>query len=107
MTGGYERWRSFTRLPGLFVAAGFAHGVLDGTPFSHAPLLRWSFVAIGGTGLAFYVYRQLLAPRFVPLLDYQVASVRHACPAVAETDLTPPGRPVAFSPDRLAVPLLE
>src|SRR5262249_62116662 len=48
--GGYELWRSVHRLTGLFVAAGFAHGLLDGTPFGHAQVLRWSFVAIGGTG---------------------------------------------------------
>ena len=28
--GGYERWRALHRTTGLFVAAGFAHGVLDG-----------------------------------------------------------------------------
>jgi predicted ferric reductase len=107
MTGRYERWRSFHRLTGLFVAAGFAHGVLDGTPFSHAPLLRWSFVAIGGTGLAFYVYRELLARRFVPLLDYQVASVRDGGPGIAEIDLTPLGRPVTFAPGQFAMLYLE
>jgi hypothetical protein len=74
MAGRYERWRSFHRLTCLFVAAGFAHGLLDGTPFSHARLLRWSFVAIGGTGLAFYIYREVLARYFVSLLDYQVES---------------------------------
>src|SRR5262249_59269240 len=55
--GGYELWRSIHRLTGLFVAAGFAHGLLNGTPFGHAQLLRWTFVAIGGTGLAFYPHR--------------------------------------------------
>src|SRR5262249_19959692 len=58
--GGYELWRSVHRLTGLFVTAGFAHGLLDGTPFGHAQVLRWSFVAIGGTGLAFYLFRGLL-----------------------------------------------
>jgi predicted ferric reductase len=107
MTGRYERWRSFHRLTGLFVAAGFAHGLLDGTPFSHAPLLRWSFAAIGGTGLAFYVYRELLARHFVPLLDYQVASVHDAGPGIAEIALTPLGRPVAFAPGQFAMLYLE
>src|SRR5215472_14512381 len=49
LMGGYELWRSVHRLTGLFVAAGFAHGLLDGTPFPHAQLLRWTFVAIGVT----------------------------------------------------------
>lgn len=72
--GGYERWRLLHRTTGLFVAAGFLHGVLDGTPWSAAPLLRWSYVAIGGVGLAFYVYRELLARFFLSLHDYQVQS---------------------------------
>ena len=46
--GGYDRWRALHRTTGLFVAAGFVHGVLDGTPFDDAPVLRWSYVAVGG-----------------------------------------------------------
>ena len=107
MAGGYERWRSFHRLTGLFVAAGFAHGLLDGTPFSRAPLLRWSFVAIGGIGLAFYAYREVLARHFVPLLDYQVDSVQDAGPGIAEIALVPLGRPVAFAPGQFAMLFLE
>ncbi|HEY5518602.1 MAG TPA: hypothetical protein VIK17_03040, partial [Cellulomonas sp.] len=73
--GGYARWRSLHRTTGLFLAAGFAHGLLDGTAF-HSTALRWSYVAVGGIGLAFYVYRELLARFFVPLHDYQVDGVR-------------------------------
>ena len=50
--------------------------MLDGTPFDDAPVLRWSYVAIGGIGLAFYVYRELLARFFLSLHDYQVDAVR-------------------------------
>ena len=52
------------------------HGVLDGTPFDDAPLLRWSYVAVGAIGLGFYVYRELLARFFLSLHDYQVQTVR-------------------------------
>ncbi len=107
MAGRYARWRSFHRLTGLFVAAGFAHGLLDGTPFSHAPLLRWSFVAIGGAGLAFYLYREVLARHFVPLLDYQIVSVLDVGPGIAEIALRPLGRPVAFAPGQFAMLFLE
>lgn len=105
--GGYERWRYVHRATGLFVAAGFAHGLLDGTPFAHSPLLRWTLVAIGGTGLAFYVYREVLARRFVPLLDYQVDSVRQVGSGIAEVTLVPLGRPVAFAPGQFAMLFLE
>jgi predicted ferric reductase len=107
MAGRYARWRSFHRLTGLFVAAGFAHGLLDGTPFSHAPLLRWCFVAIGGAGLAFYLYREVLARHFVPQLDYQIASVQDVGPGIAEITLRPLGRPVAFAPGQFAMLFLE
>jgi hypothetical protein len=40
--GGYERWRALHRTTGLFVAAGFAHRLLDGSPWDGAPVLRWS-----------------------------------------------------------------
>ena len=82
--GGYERWRALHRTTGLFVAAGFVHGVLDGTPFDDAPLLRWSYVAVGAVGLGFYVYRELLARFFLSLHDYQVQSVREVDEGVVE-----------------------
>jgi hypothetical protein len=73
--GGYERWRALHRTTGLFVAAGFVHGLLDGSPFGASQALRWSYVASGGVGLAFYVYRELFAHFFLSLHDYQVAEV--------------------------------
>jgi predicted ferric reductase len=105
--GGYQLWRSVHRLTGLFVTAGFAHGLLDGTPFGHAQVLRWSFVAIGGTGLAFYLYRELLARYFVPLYDYQVAQVREADAGITEIALAPLGRPASFTPGQFAMLYLE
>ena len=79
------------RTTGLFVAAGFAHGILDGTPFDAAPLLRWSYVAIGGIGLAFYVYRELLARFFLSLHDYEVDTVREVDTDLTEIALRPLG----------------
>lgn len=105
--GGYELWRQVHRLTGLFVAAGFAHALLDGTPFAPSPLLRWTFVAVGGVGLAFYVYRELLARHFVPLLDYQVHKVRSVGNGILEIDLKPLGRPVSFTPGQFAMLFLE
>jgi predicted ferric reductase len=107
MMGGYELWRSVHRLTGSFVAAGFAHGLLDGTPFPHAQLLRWVYVAVGGIGLAFYLYRELLARHFVPLYDYQVAAVREAGTGITEIELAPLGRPATFAPGQFAMLYLE
>lgn len=45
--GGYERWRALHRTTGVFVAFGFVHGLLNGTPFPAAPVLRAAYLAMG------------------------------------------------------------
>jgi len=107
LVGGYERWRGFHRLTGLFLAAGFLHGLLDASAFDAVPGLRWSYVAIGGTGLAFYAYRELLARRFLPHHDYQVAGVRPVAADLVEVALRPLGRPLTFKPGQFAMVYLE
>lgn len=107
LLGGYERWRALHRTTGLFVAAGFVHGLLDGTPFYDSAVLRWSYVAIGGTGLAFYVYRELLAQRFGSLHDYQLAEVGSVGEGLTEITLTPIGRHMQFVPGQFAMIYLE
>lgn len=105
--GGYERWRLLHRTTGVFVAAGFFHGLLDGTPWDGAPVLRWSYVAIGGVGLAFYVYRELLARFFLSLHDYEVDSVRALEEGMTEIALRPLGRAMTFVPGQFAMVYLE
>jgi predicted ferric reductase len=105
--GGYDRWRQLHRLTGLFVAAAFLHGLLDGSPFPKSPVLRWSYVAIGGVGLAFYVYRELLARFFLSLHDYEVHDVAPLADDLVEIRLRPLGRPVAFVPGQFALVYIE
>jgi predicted ferric reductase len=105
--GGYERWRLLHRTTGLFVAAGFLHGLLDGSPWDGAPVLRWSYVAIGGIGLAFYVYRELLARFFLSLHDYEVDAVHRLDHGLAEIVLRPLGRHVDYVPGQFAMVYLE
>jgi predicted ferric reductase len=105
--GGYERWRLLHRTTGLFVTAGFVHGVLDGTPFHHSAGLRWSYVAVGAVGVAFYVYRELLARFFLSLHDYQVEAVRAIDGSLVEVALRPIGRSVDFVPGQFAMVYLE
>lgn len=105
--GGYERWRLLHRTTGIFVAAAFVHGLMDGTPFDDAPVLRWSYVAIGAIGLGFYVYRELLARFFLSLHDYQVESVRQIDTGLVEVAMRPLGRHVEFVPGQFAMVYLE
>jgi predicted ferric reductase len=105
--GGYDRWRLLHRTTGLFVAAGFVHGVLDGSPFPDSAVLRWSYVAIGAVGLAFYAYRELLARHFLSLHDYQVATVSEIDEGLTEIAMRPLGRPVEFVPGQFAMVHLE
>ncbi|MFI7600141.1 hypothetical protein [Actinoplanes sp. NPDC049681] len=104
--GGYERWRSLHRLTGLFLAAAFVHGLLDGTVLGSG-LLRWTYVVAGGVGLAFYVYRETLARHFLPLHDYQVASVTPVGPGLTELALLPLGKPLSYRPGQFAMLFLE
>jgi predicted ferric reductase len=105
--GGYERWRLLHRTTGLFVAAAFVHGALDATPFSAAPALRLSYLVVGGIGLAFYVYRELLARVFASLHDYQVAAVSEVDAGLTEVVLRPLGRHMDFVPGQFAMVYLE
>ncbi|MCX6391140.1 MAG: hypothetical protein NTX95_01395 [Actinobacteria bacterium] len=105
--GGYDLWRSLHRLVGIFVAAGFLHGLLVGTMFGGSPLLRWTYVAIGGIGIAFYVYRELLARRLNGLKDYQVEAVRPLADGLTEVELRPLGPPLVFTPGQFALIYIE
>jgi predicted ferric reductase len=105
--GGYDRWRMLHRTTGLFVAAGFAHGVLDATSFDHSAVLRWSYVAVGGIGIAFYVYRELLSRFFRSLHDYQVDAVREIEKGLVEIAMRPIGRGMTFVPGQFAMIYLE
>ena len=105
--GGYERWRSLHRITGVFVGVGFVHGLMNGTAFGASPALRWSYVAIGGIGLAVYGYRELLARWFWPMHDYQVRSSRPLGPGLLEIALAPVGRPLRFTPGQFAMVFLE
>lgn len=105
--GGYDRWRQLHRLTGVFVAAAFFHGLLDGSPFPKSPVLRWSYVVIGGIGLAFYLYRELLSRFFRSLHDYEVDRVTSAGEGLVEIALRPIGRPVSFVPGQFALVYIE
>ena len=94
--GGYDLWRQVHRLTGLFVAAAFFHGLLDGSPFPKSSLLRWSYVAIGGIGLAFYVYRELLSRFFSSLHDYEVHEVTPVGRGPGRDQPSPHRSPVAL-----------
>jgi predicted ferric reductase len=104
--GGYERWRGFHRFTGVFVAAGFVHGLLDATTFGSL-VLRWSYVGIAGTGLGFYLYRELLARRFMALHDYQVERVTRVGDGLVEISLRALGRRLEFAPGQFAMVFLE
>ena len=107
IVGGYERWRLFHRTTGAFVAFGFVHGLLDATPFQHAPVVRWSYVVIGGIGLAFYLYRELVARHFKVLHDYEIDSVRNLADGITEVALRPLDQPVDFQPGQWMMLYLE
>lgn len=105
--GGYDRWRQVHRLTGLLVAAAFAHGLLDGSPFPKSGVLRWSYIVLGGIGLLFYVYRELIAPRFRSLHDYEIDSLRRIADDLTEVTVRPLGKPMTFRPGQFALVYIE
>ncbi|CAN5572235.1 ferric reductase-like transmembrane domain-containing protein [soil metagenome] len=107
LLGNYERWRSVHRITGLFVAAASVHALLDGSMFDDSPVLRWSFIAIGGIGLTFYVYRELLARHFSPFHDYQVESLKPVGNGIVEVSLAPLGQPLSFDPGQFVLLYVE
>ena len=84
--GGYERWRTIHRTTGLFVAAGFFHGLLDGTAFDSSSLLRWSYVAIGGIGVFYREAGPRQAPAILLLHGFPTSShmYRNLIPLLAD-----------------------
>ncbi|MGO4361313.1 hypothetical protein AB4Z14_05005 [Terrabacter sp. 2TAF16] len=104
--GRYGLWRGFHRLTGIFLGLGFVHGLMDATVFG-SQLLRWSYVAVGGVGLAFYLYRELLARRVARTHDYEVSSVAPIDDASYEIWLRPLGDRFAFRPGQFALVNLE
>jgi len=104
--GSYGLWRGFHRLTGIFLAFGFVHGVLDSTVFG-SQLLRSSYLVVGGVGIAFYLYRELLARHFAHTHDYEVSSVEPIDDASFEIWLRPLGERFAFRPGQFALVNLE
>src|SRR6476661_3123671 len=104
--GSYGLWRGFHRLTGIFLAFGFVHGVLDSTVFG-SQLLRSSYLVVGGVGIAFYLYRELLARHFAHTHDYEVSSVEPIDDASFEIWLRPLGERFAFRPGQFALLNLE
>lgn len=104
--GSYGLWRGFHRLTGVFLGFGFVHGLMDATLFGSS-LLRWSYVAVGGVGLAFYLYRELLARHLAQTHDYEVSSVAPIDDAAFEIWLRPLGDRFAFRPGQFALVNLE
>ena len=104
--GRYGLWRGFHRLTGIFLGLGFVHGLMDATVFG-SQLLRWSYVAVGGAGLAFNLYRELLARRVARTHDYEVSSVEPIDDASYEIWLRPLGDRFDFRPGQFALVNLE
>jgi predicted ferric reductase len=100
---GYERWLTVHRLTGLFVIAAVVHGALVGPALHSSTLLRVTYLAVGGIGVAAYAYRELLARFVMPTHDYTVSDVRRPNDTTTEVSLEPVRDPLAFVPGQFVV----
>jgi predicted ferric reductase len=94
----HERWLTAHRLTGLFVIAAVAHGTIADPVLHHSTTLRVAFLAVGGIGIAAYLYRELLARYVVPIYDYAVAEVRRPDDTTLEVWLEPKRAALKFAP---------
>jgi predicted ferric reductase len=100
---GYQRWLTLHRVTGLFLIAAVAHGALVAPALHASALLRITYLVIGGTGVAAYVYRELFARFVVPAHDYTVSDVRRPNETTTEVSLEPVREPLAFVPGQFVV----
>jgi predicted ferric reductase len=99
----FERWLTAHRLTGLFVAVAVAHGAIVDPVLRASAVLRVTYLAIGGIGIAAYVYREVFARFVVPIHDYTVATVRRPTDTTLEVALEPAGAPLSFIPGQFVV----
>jgi predicted ferric reductase len=99
----YERWLTAHRVTGLFMIAAVAHGAVVGPALHSSTLLRVTYLTVGGTGVAAYAYRELLARFVVPAYDYTVGEVRRPNETTTEVSLEPVREPLAFVPGQFVV----
>ncbi|HEY0814687.1 MAG TPA: ferredoxin reductase family protein [Pseudonocardia sp.] len=90
----YERWLSAHRMTGLFVAIGIVHGLLLDRVLASSVLLQVVFGVVGATGMAAYLYAELVMRRAAPAADYQVAVVTRPDDTSLELVLEPGGLPL-------------
>jgi len=85
------------------VIAAVAHGALVAPALHASMLLRVTYLAVGGTGVAAYAYRELFARFVVPAHDYTVNDVRRPNETTTEVSLEPVREPLAFVPGQFVV----
>jgi predicted ferric reductase len=94
----YERWLTAHRLTGVFVALAVAHAAIVDPVLHRSTLLLVVFLLIGCTGVAAYLYRELLARYFVAIYDYAVSDVRRLNESTLEVDLSAQHDKLRFAP---------
>jgi predicted ferric reductase len=99
----HERWLTAHRLTGGFVAVAMAHALIVDPVMRQSPLLKTVFLVTGGLGLLAYVYRELIAPKVLPVYDYTVASVTRLNSTTAEVRLRPLRGRLQFEPGQFVV----
>src|ERR1700682_6166236 len=92
----FERWLTAHRLTGLFVALAVAHGAIVDPVLRASAVLRIVYLAVGGIGIAAYVYREIFARFVLPTHDYTVATVGRPNDTTLEVALEPAGAPLSF-----------
>jgi predicted ferric reductase len=99
----YSKWLTAHRLMGLFVIAAVAHGALVDPALEESTTLRVVYLAIGGVGIAAYLYRELLARHVIHVYDYTVSQATQLNDTTLNVRLAPTGDPLTYRPGQFLV----
>ncbi len=99
----YGKWLSAHRLMGLFVIAAVVHGVMVDPVLAESTPLRVGYLAIGGVGIAAYLYRELLARHVIHVYDYTVSRATQLTDNTLDVRLAPTGDALAYQPGQFLV----
>lgn len=99
----YELWRLGHYATVIAVGFAFLHSILVPSVLSQVPILRSTFIAVGGIGLASFLVKLVTDQLLNRPRRYQVSAVSRGDHGVTELTMTPLGKPLKFQSGQFAL----
>jgi predicted ferric reductase len=94
----YDVWLPLHRITGLLLIAAMVHGLLQDRSLDRSTVLKISYLAVCGLGVATYLYRELLMRFFLPEFAHTVDEVQRPTESTLVLTLTPRRDPIQLVP---------